>query len=123
MYESFRKWRGLKILGLFFGIILAYILLAPACALVNGQKVPLESLIGRFANQYDAITIENDTKGIMETADGEVYEFVYHYSQGNLSCESGDLSWDVRVLSEDRIYNHYNDVYLIRSETYEESYL
>lgn len=116
MYSVYRKHRILKVILLTLGLVAGSFIVTPAINLAKGRKIEASSLIGNYAFGIDhQVVIYNPSVGKMVSEDVTV-QFFYTFENGVISCDSENLSWEMRSLGDGNIFNCFDNYFLLRGE-------
>lgn len=114
MFGVYKKHRILKISLISLSLILLWFLVSPAVGLIQGQKVTIENAIGTYVYGVDHWVDLITTEYGKMVSNEKTIMFEYTYEKGLFTCTSLEETWNMRYLSNDSIFNCYDNTYLFK---------
>jgi hypothetical protein len=118
MYDVFKQHRSIKLIGLFFTVLLLSYLIHAGLSLFRSRGVSLSSLVGLYSAGVSR-QIEVKDGGLGRLVSGDYSSnFSYEYSLGTFDCTSADKlkTWQIRVVDQSNLFSSFDNVYLYRQE-------
>lgn len=113
-FGVFLKHPFAKVLLGAFAVLLVWWLVYPAVKVFEGTKAAASDVIGTYVATDGSSVVLDGASGRYSLPGPEVWDFSYTFEAGLLSCVDGPSSFELRYLSDARLYDYSRHVFLGR---------